>query len=309
MIRFTMPDTSLPLSEIKLSLKEQFDEFLNCEAMSSILSILNTDINNLSEKYNGRKLSNGVVREIFEFNEDCALEQYKYELYPFLIELGCFNINEPLSSNHSHIIVLGGTLVACHSRTMCTNNWTDSSTEYVDGLACYRPISPTERKNPSYPVSETEFGAMNDAFLNYFNLSENDIEDNYSGNRNLNSISNIRTFKSSTNNITYRILAAPSSQPDIRRADTADTMKFYMDNTNLDETSNVLAITNNRHRNRQFLQLVYEMLNNNMLFGLDIIGCTSDDDLYSVEKYNPYQHVQNLIGTIDWIDRFNNNIF
>ena len=128
MLRFTMPDTSLPLSEIKLSLKEQFDEFLSCEAMSSILSILNTDINNLSEKYNGRKLSNGVVRETFEFNEDCALEQYKYELYPFLKELGNFNINKPLSSNHSHIIVLGGTLDACHSRTMCTNNWTDSST-------------------------------------------------------------------------------------------------------------------------------------------------------------------------------------
>ena len=82
-----------------------------------------------------------------------------------------------------------------------------------------------------------------------------------------------------------------------------------MDNTNLDETSNVLAITDNRYCNRQFLQLVYEMLNNNMLFGLDIIGCSSDDEIYSVEEYNPYQHVQNLIGIIDWIVRFNNNIF
>ena len=76
MLRFTMPDTSLPLSEIKLLLKEQFDEFLSCEAMSKIMSILNTDINNLSEKYNGRKLSNGSIRETFEFNEEHVLEQY-----------------------------------------------------------------------------------------------------------------------------------------------------------------------------------------------------------------------------------------
>ena len=305
MFRFKMPDTTLPITEQAIILRDQFDSFIKSDAISDILSILDTDLNNIREKYDARRQSNGVVREIHDIKKNKAIEKYRYELYPLFTELGFININKPIKKNHSHIIVLGGIYSACHQRTSYVHNIIDDSTLYIDGLACYRPINPAERKNlPHTLTCDSEFGAMTEAFINTFSLESADVHEEFDGDRNINNISNIRTFITERTP-KYRIMAAPSAEPDKRRANTADTLKFYMDNTDISVNSTVIAVTGNIYCNRQFIQLVYEMFKANTTFNLDVVGYRCGDNVETADNYKVNQHVQELIATINWINKFN----
>lgn len=312
MIRFTMPDTSLPIAVQNQLLKEQFNKFINCDAMNDILSILHTDIHDIKTSFNGRVLSNGKVIETIEFLDDKRLEKYRIDLYAPLKELGFYNINKPLSNNHSHITILGGSLTATYNRTKYATNWINKDTKHIDGLACYRPISAKERIRASKDkIGETEFHAMSEAFIESFNLQKHSITDNFTSDRNLNSISNIRIFSndnSSQEDVNYRVLAAPSSAPDIRRANTSDTMSFFINNSKLNKDSSILAITTNRYCNRQFIQLATEMLNLNVSYYLDIVGSLDDNHVDTIDDYNPYQYIHDVIATINLIEKFNKSL-
>lgn len=307
MFRFKMPDMTLPIREQAELLKEQFNSFIKSDALSDILSILDTNLNGICVEYNARVLKNGKVREIQEIGHNDSLDDYRNELYHLFKELGLLGINKPLTNCHSHIIVLGGSFNSCHVRTSVVKDIIDDSTLFIDGLACYRPINPVEKVNLSPNLScDTEFATMTEAFIHTFSLKNANVSEDFVSDRNINSISNIRTFKTD-GNLTYRIMAAPSGEPDKRRANTADTLKFYMDNTTLDSTSSVIATTNNLHCNRQFIQLTYEMLKSGRTFNIDVVGCSSDDRIKTIDEYNPYQFVQELIATIDWINKFNDD--
>ena len=305
MFRFKMCDTTLPIAKQKDLLKEQFSSLLKCDAMSDILSVLNTDLSSIGAKYDVRKQKNGIVRELQDIKQDNSLEKYRYELYPLFQELGFININTPTYKNHSHIIVLGGSLNSCHKRTSYVPNIIDKTTLYIDGLACYRPINPAEKKNLSHNLScDTEFSAMTKAFIDTFSLENADITEAFVSNRNINSISNIRTFVTKSTP-TYKIWAAPSGNPDKRRANTADTLKFYMDNNDLSNNSSVVAVTGNINCNRQFIQLVYEMLSADTSFNLDVVGYRYGDNIEMSDNYKPSHYVQELIALINWINKFN----
>ena len=300
-----MPDMTLPIREQAELLKEQFNSFIKSDALSDILSILDTNLNGICVEYNGRVLKNGKVREIQEIGHNDSLDDYRNELYPLFKELGLLGINKPLTNCHSHIIVLGGSFNSCHVRTSVVKDIIDDSTLFIDGLACYRPINPVEKVNLSPNLScDTEFATMTEAFIHTFSLKNANVSEDFVSDRNINSISNIRTFKTD-GNLTYRIIAAPSGEPDKRRANTADTLKFYMDNTDISVNSTVIAVTGNIYCNRQFIQLVYEMFKANTTFNLDVVGYRCGDNVETADNYKVNQHVQELIATINWINKFN----
>ena len=147
-------------------------------------------------------------------------------------------------------------------------------------------------------------------------------KDAFHGDRNLNSISCVRVFSGRNpperhdlptaagsvgarpNGRQYRVFAAPSSQPELRRADTGDSFLFYLQQTELCPSDSLLLLTNNRYCNRQFLQLAFLMMKQACPIRFDIIGCTPDDRVISRERYDPFQFLQDLIGVLDWIERF-----
>ena len=78
--------------------------------------------------------------------------------------------------------------------------------------------------------------------------------------------------------------------------------KYAEDNYEIQEEMRMY--TNNRYCNRQFLQLAYQMIEFEYPGTIDVIGCFPDDRVTSVERYDPFQYLQDLIGIIDWADRF-----
>lgn len=143
---------------------------------------------------------------------------------------------------------------------------------------------------------------MSESFTELFQLPPASGEDEFHGDRNLNRISCVRSFSDSRR--CYRIFAAPSSQPELRRADTGDTMQFYLKHCPLQQSDSVLAITNNQYCNRQFVQLAYQLIKEKSPARLDVIGCTRDERITPPERYDPFRYLQTLIGLLDWIERF-----
>ena len=303
MLRFTMPEELTSFKEKADHIHSQLEDFLNMEALHELLGIIETDLDNIGEKYNKRLKENGAVIETQELKAMKSLDEKKDELYPLFRELGFIDINKPISDKKSHLLVLGGSLNACIERTECAKTWADDTTHLVDGLACYRPLSLGEKKKAGVFTPETEFGAMSEAFERFFNLDGSGYTEDFKGDRNLNRTSCIRIYERA-DKCTFRIFAAPSKEPDLRRADTGDTLSFVLDHDgDRKEADHYLFITNNRYCNRQFLQLSYSMIKNRYPGTLDVIGCYPDDHVVSVDRFDPLQYIQDLIGIIDWTYR------
>ena len=308
MHRFFMPDNTHSISEKAESIRIQIRDFLDSEALKDLLGILETDIDTLGQTYNGRLRKKGAVIETQELVPETSLENRKEILYPLFRELGFIDINKPVRNKNNNVIVLGGSISACAERTCCAKRMLDETTRYVDGLACYRPVSPVERKAETSLCCDTEFGAMAESFVKEFDLNGYGYTEEFKGDRNLNSISCIRNYEKADGR-TYRIFAAPSSEPDKRRADTGDTFRFYMEKCEQTQTeASILFITNNRYCNRQFLQLAYWMIEGKYPGTIDVVGCYPDESVISAEKYDPYQYLQDLIAIIDWAHRFSDPV-
>lgn len=300
-----MPSHTLPAATRERLLKEQMEAFLRSDALAEMLDLLNTDRDGIGCDYNGRAGKDGRVLETQVIEPVEALEPLREKLYPLIDELGFLRINTPLAERHSRVLVLAGAFNACFTNTIAAAEWKDPSTLSVDGLSCYRPINPKERATSTFASSsDTEFGVTADAFSNVFGLAEGGFRDVFTSDRNLNGISCIREFAAQPDGCLYRVHAAPSSEPGLRRADTADTFGFYVENAGVSPGESLLAVTSNRYCNRQFLQLAHYVVKNDLPVDLDVVGCFTDERVMSLERYDPFQYVQDLIGILDWIGRF-----
>lgn len=308
MFRFIMPDRSIPAGERLSLLKQQMEDFLGQEALAELFSLLHTSHDRIAKDYNGRKRDGGRVLETQVMEPLQELSSLRQSLYPLFAKLGFFHINAPVKKSHSRLLILGGAVNVCFTRAHYASQWIDPSTLSVDGLSCYRPVNPKEREGSSFSsASETEFGVLTDAFSSAFELPEGGFSDSFEGDRNLNRISCIREYAERKRGCAFRVFAAPSTEPAVRRADTGDTFLFYLSETGLqtpDPSESLLAITSNRYCNRQFLQLAFCLLNEKLPLDLDVIGCIPDSQIVTAETYDPFQYLQDLIGILDWIARF-----
>ncbi len=309
MIRFRMPAPELDRAVRIKELKEQMDEFKRSDALAALLDALDTDLDNISDKYNARAQKNGKVLETQEIASIPEIKSRKDELYPLFDGLGFFGINRPVSGDHTRILILSASLKTTYLKTKSSAKWVTPKVISVDALACYRPINPVERINTGCTInSDTEFGCASDSLSEIYSIPPEKWEDSFSGDRNLNSISCIRKSRAGEDGPAIRVFAAPSSEPSVRRADTGDTLNFYMENGGIQEGESFLAITSNRYCNRQFLQLAYQIIKEDRRVGLDIIGNYGDDELSVLNDYDPYQYIQDIIAMTDWIKRFENDI-
>ena len=296
-----MTEAEMSVPDVIRSIHAQFEDFLQSEELRDLYRLLNTDAAQFQELFDSRKRADGRVAELQDVSGE--IDADRTELYRLLKKLGFIDINQPLKKEHNRILILGGSMNACFERTGKGVSLIDDAVLYFDGLSCYRPLSPRERKLCGFPCgAETEFGAMNEAFRMFLRLEKVRAEEDFRGDRNLNRIRNLITYDTSP--YTCRVFAVPSEEPKMRRADTGDSFRMYLKQEQPGPKDAVLAVTNNIHCNRQFIQLLYEMLGMNTLCFLDVVGCTEDEELAEAETFDPRFYLQELIALLQWIDRF-----
>ena len=303
MLRFTIPEHINDFKKQCEFLYEQLDGFFRSDVLRELFSVLETDEETIEDRYGARKKADGRVVEVQELGGIESLEPVRERLYGIFRELGFTDINKPASGRWDRVVILGGAQNAIYTRVKGALNFINPSVRSIDGISCYRPISPIERGKSGFKAaSDTEFGVMSEVFCSELPVVLTGYTDRFTGDRNINSISNIRLFQTGTvsGSQEYRIYVAPSSEPGIRRADTGDSVWFYLDEDGAAPDDRLLFITRNIYCNRQFLQMFYYMMKRHHINSFDVVGCLSDDELERKDDYEILKYIQEVIALLSW---------
>lgn len=153
--------------------------------------------------------------------------------------LGMVAAKPPPRRDYRHMLVLGGLAHACLRRTAYAAHLLNRGTaaEEVGVLGSLRPLSAAERALPAAEGCRSEFDVLDAGVRRAFKLDEPvEIDDAPDGSW------SVRTYApAGAPRVT--VLAAPSSEPGVRRAHTADTQRFWAKRAPLAKGDRLLVVT------------------------------------------------------------------
>ncbi|WP_341716673.1 hypothetical protein QQG74_22155 [Micromonospora sp. FIMYZ51] len=163
------------------------------------------------------------------------------------IALGMVRPLPPARPRYAHLVVLGGLAHACLRRVAYAADLLRRGLRVTGELAVlgsYRPLSDVERRTlaeAGVTGCDTEVDALDAAVRWTFDVAGPDAEDGLDAGHPHHSWSS-RTYRIS-GRPPVRVLAAPSSEPERRRAHTADTQRFWAGHVDLAGGDQVLLVT------------------------------------------------------------------
>lgn len=157
---------------------------------------------------------------------------------------GMVENRSPHRKTYDYIAILGGARMSCLFRTRYINELRKTqgiTTQEIVGLASMRLIADSERgATDTYAVGAvTEYDLMKAAIQRELSVSEIKSRDTHEAEC-MNLSWSLERYES---NPPVTVLAAPSSEPDIRRANTADTLEFWQHQRNIGIGKRILLIT------------------------------------------------------------------
>ncbi|WP_433528959.1 hypothetical protein ACQPYA_21870 [Micromonospora sp. CA-263727] len=160
--------------------------------------------------------------------------------------LGLVRPQPPARAGYAHLVVLGGLAHACLRRTAYAAHLLRGIkvTGEVVLLGSYRPLSDRERHtlaDAGVTGCDTEVDVLDAAVRRTFGLGAPDDEDGLDAGHPHHSWSS-RTYRPA-GRPPLHVLAAPSSEPERRRAHTADTQRFWAGHARLTAGEPVLLVT------------------------------------------------------------------
>lgn len=250
-------------------INDQIKEWISSDDLLYLLTLFNADImkiydGDLHEQLNKlvafsnvwdyRKIQSHVVttkeREAARWllEDDEFIKANTENILNAVNNLGLINVTEPLYSDYDYIIILGGArytnLYRCMEAAKVVNEKSLTNCSII-ALGAMRPIAESERYavDTYAPEAQTEFDALNSGVSYAFNKA-NKIrftQDSYED-ENANLSWCIRHYElNNTENDIY-LVAAPTTDPK-RRANSADSYKFFFDKFKPESGSRILLCT------------------------------------------------------------------
>ncbi|MGN9812466.1 hypothetical protein ACTMSW_24315 [Micromonospora sp. BQ11] len=161
--------------------------------------------------------------------------------------LGLVRAVPPSREAYAHLVVLGGLAHACVRRVAYAAHLLRTGPEVTGEaavLGSFRPLSEVERRllaDAGLPPCATEVDLLDAAVRRLFGVASPADEDGHDAGHPHHSWSS-RTYRPS-GLPPVRVLAAPSSEPERRRAHTADTQRFWAGHVRLSPGDEVLCVT------------------------------------------------------------------
>lgn len=158
--------------------------------------------------------------------------------------LGMVDCTLPIQTSYDYILVLGGARMSCLFRMKYAKELCDShgiTVKEIVGLTGMRPILESERSaTDTYAIGAgTEFDLMCAAAQTVLETTQAETL-KQTTNENRNSSWAIAQY---TGRVPIAVLAAPSSEPDKRRANTADTFTFWEKQRDIQRGKQILLVT------------------------------------------------------------------
>lgn len=151
---------------------------------------------------------------------------------------------DPPRATYDHLLVLGGLGRACLQRTEYAARLVRDgvvTVGQVAALGSFRPLTEAETALPGLADSRFEMDAMDVGVRDAFGLAEPALcesSDELGTHRSW----QVRTYRAEDRPDVH-VFAAPSSQPEQRRANTPDTYEFWAQRSSLRSTDRILVVT------------------------------------------------------------------
>ncbi len=330
LIRITCPPSELPKTVRIEYIYNDFEKWIRSEAMNRLVCLYNSGVyptsqlpfkdyvcwlkDFASKHWDYRKMQKDATTKEGEaarwlLQNDAFAEENKDKIYEAATTLGLIGVSTPLVDNPDYILPLGGARLSNLRRAELARQTVDKynlKTKVV-ALSTYRPIAYTERTSiDSYaPGAQFEFDAIVSGMDSAFEMKgaysiKNRIFDNANENY------GICTFDREYKGSKLYALAAPSTLPDVRRANSADCFEFFFKNFDIKEGSRLINCTSQIYCTYQHVRALSLAVKHNVVF--DTIGFpfflneikTSNESVLS----KPVSYLQESKATIDAICDF-----
>ena len=187
-------------------------------------------------------------RERFESEPERFAPDRERRIHEAARALGLRDRSRPRLAHYTHVLVLGGMVGSCLSRTGFAAELLAGgvTAEHVTGIGGFRPFGAEEAElaeRAGIEGGRFEFDAMEAGVERAFGVTTGPkIEAEGDPHRDPNR--SWRIVSHTVGPMTVRAVAAPSSDPDRRRADTADTCRFWAEHVvDLKPGDSVLVVT------------------------------------------------------------------
>jgi len=233
-------------------------------------------------------------------DKDTRIEANKNEIEAVSKRLGLMNITETIITDPDYILPLGGARMTNYDTPLKAKELIDAhewSNLTVVGLSTER--KKTERDAPFFekyaPGAETEFEAMCGGVQRVFGLSEQYVKE-----RNTNSnpflCSESRVYSQAYRKCRIAAVAAPSSEPDKRRANTIDTFVYFQKVFNAGSECKAILTTNCIYVPFQTMAIMKIALEKNIM-----IDCVGAEAQTTIPEGKSSRYLQEIKAAVDAI--------
>lgn len=239
-------------------------------------------------------------------NDADLTEEQKSLALTAAAELGLCDNATPSKSKFDYIWVLGGAKLSCLLRTRLavqTINNAGYFPKAVVLLASMRPVGDAEREaTDTYaPGTETEFDLFVAAAKSELGVNDEFYEERYNDTDNANNSWIVRKYLAVGFDIF--IIAAPSSEPKKRRANSADTYKFFFERFPVPKGTSVLLSTSQIYVPYQHMEAVRTIALPYNIY-LETIGFPPEWGGTLQGMNEPSNYLQEIRSTIQSINKF-----
>lgn len=302
-------------------LKKSINEWIHSDAMYKILSSFNTCIpNNLSTEesvnwllrfsdawdYRKKqqtamdKATNEAARWLIKDSE--IAEQQARVVMEGIVDLGLVGVDTPIHREYDYIVALGGARLSCLLRPKYAKKvWEQFGIKpkAIMMLSGARPIAESERSvTDTYAKgAKTEFDLICKGAEQCFGLTK--FEEERHSDSNINLSWAVRTYD---NDCPIIALEGPSTEPNKRRANSADTYKFFVEKLHVPEGAKVLLITSQIYVPYQQLEAI-RILAIPYNIVTETIGFPNDWSGQMQGMQQPSNYLQEIRSTIQAMSR------
>jgi len=222
--------------------------------------------------------------------------------------LGLIGIDSPSLDHYDYILVLGGARMSCLLRPRFASSLLKNgtvATSLVANLGAMRPVAATEREaTDTYaPGADNEYELMNAGAEQSFDLPPDFSEETYYDQENANKNWAIRKYHVLYSGATLVSIAAPSSEPEKRRANSADTFHFFFTRFRIPAGSTFLLITSQIYVPYQQLEAIRILaIPHGMM--VETVGVPSNMNIHLGGMTQPSNYLQEIRSTILSAQRF-----
>ena len=305
-IRITCPDINLPKEARLEDLFSQIGRWIYSPQLASLVSLFGESapvrqsgslqgdlafLHEFAKQWDFRK-----GRERWAVTDEAFVQAHAEQILDCAAGLGLTSITEPAISP-DYLLPLGGARLSNMVRPAAARKIIDHhaiSGKKVIALSGTRPISDAERPytDEYAPNAATEYDAINKGLERAFPVDS--YHETLTESENLNLCSAIRVYDARYRDCEILSLAAPSSEPEKRRANSYDTFRFLLDTFSISRGDKLLLITSCIYVPFQLLKFMDLAIEDG--FEVDCVGA----DVYDRGKFSkPSNYLQEIKSTID----------